>query len=128
MMGKRVLIVDDESDLRYALAIRLRAAGFLCETAENGEEGLAKARQAPPPDLLIVDLLMPKMNGYEMLQRLKADPATAKIPAMVLTALPERARERQLAKLDSVIVMQKPFHSEQVVSAVQSLLDAAQGG
>lgn len=127
-MGKRVLIVDDESDLRYALAIRLRAAGFLCETAENGEEGLAKARQAPPPDLLIVDLLMPKMNGYEMLQRLKADPATAKIPAMVLTALPERARERQLAKLDSVIVMQKPFHSEQVVSAVQSLLDAAQGG
>ena len=126
-MASRILIVDDEADLRYALSVRLTAEGFVCDTAEHGQAALVKVHQQPP-DLIIADLLMPQMNGYELLQRLKGDPRTAAIPVMILTALPERARERQLAAQASINVMQKPFHSEQLVSAVRSLLTPAIGG
>ena len=120
-MSARILIVDDEEDLRYAMAVRLKAEGFVCDTAQDGMDGLMKALQQPP-DLVIADLLMPKMNGYDMLKRLREDPRTAAVPVMILTALPERARERQLIKMESITVMQKPFDTAQLITAVRTLL------
>ena len=81
-MSGRILVVDDEPDLRYALVVRLKAAGFVCDTAENGQDAVTKALQQPP-DLIIADLLMPQMNGYDMWKQLKADPRTASVPVMI---------------------------------------------
>ena len=119
--GKRILIVEDEADLRYALAVRLKAAGFVCDTAQDGQEGLVKAIERMP-DLIIADLLMPQMSGHEMLAQLKADPKTTSIPVVIITALPERARERYLSGFRSVPVMQKPFYSEELLAVIRSLL------
>ena len=88
-MAGRILLVEDEADLRLALSVRLRAAGFQCDTASHGKEGLERVA-ASAPDLIIMDLLMPVMNGYEMVHHLKADPKTASIPVVVVTALHER--------------------------------------
>ena len=120
-MANRVLLVDDEPELIRALSVRLTASGFTCATAKNGEEGLAKVQEARP-DLIIVDLLMPEMDGYEMCRRLKSDRQTASIPVLVLTAVPERSVEQHLHDLGSARVLHKPFDSAQLLATVRELL------
>ena len=120
-MVPSILIVDDERELLHALTVRLTAAGFVCDTAMNGKEGLAKVQQRRP-DLIVVDLLMPEMDGFEMCRRLKSDAATTSIPVLVLTAIPERSLEERLHELGTVRVMHKPFDSMELLSAVREIL------
>ncbi len=135
-MPKQVLIVDDEADLRRALTVRLTSAGFACQTAANGREGLSKAQQTAP-DLIIVDLLMPEMNGSALCRELARDARTATIPILVLTVLPvtrpgqrEDSVERERRKLPGVArSMQKPFDSDELVRTVEELVGTdPQGG
>jgi len=81
----RVLLVEDDKFLRRACEASLRQRGFEVVSAMDGEEGLRLARQAPPPGVILLDLLMPKMSGVEVLRALKADEATAKIPVLILS-------------------------------------------
>ena len=83
---KRILIVDDTKDVRIVLARRLQSWGFEPLNAESGEEGLAIA-ETELPDLILLDIMMPKMKGREACQRLKANPKTQHIPVIFLTAL-----------------------------------------
>jgi two-component system, OmpR family, phosphate regulon response regulator PhoB len=82
--GRRILLVEDDRFLRRACEASLRQRGLSVDTAADGEEALRKAR-AEPPDLLLLDLLMPKMTGTEVLRALRAEPATKEIRVFILT-------------------------------------------
>jgi CheY-like chemotaxis protein len=82
--AKRVLLVEDDRFLRRACEASLRQRGFTVQTAADGEEGLRLAR-AEAPDIILLDLLMPKLSGLEVLRALKADAATRGLPVMVLS-------------------------------------------
>jgi DNA-binding response OmpR family regulator len=90
-----VLVVEDDRLLRRACETVLRQRGLVVEVAEDGEEGLRRAR-AEPPRLVLLDLLMPKLNGVDVLRALKADPATAAIPVLVLS---NSSREQDVAEI-----------------------------
>jgi CheY-like chemotaxis protein len=81
----RVLLVEDDKFLRRACEASLRQRGFEVTTANDGEEGLRLARSAPYADIILLDLLMPKMPGIEVLRALKAQPETASIPVLILS-------------------------------------------
>jgi DNA-binding response OmpR family regulator len=81
----RVLLVEDDRFLRRACEASLRQRGFDVITASDGEEGLRLGTVEPYPDIILLDLLMPKVHGIEVLRSLKADPATAHIPVLILS-------------------------------------------
>jgi DNA-binding response OmpR family regulator len=81
----RVLLVEDDKFLRRACEASLRQRGFEVMTASDGEEGLRLATTQPYPDVVLLDLLMPKVHGIEVLRGLKSDPATAHIPVLILS-------------------------------------------
>ena len=83
---KRILVVDDTKDILLVVARRLQSWGYEALTAESGEEGLRVA-QEQRPDLVLLDIMMPKMKGRDVCAQLKADPRTADIPVIFLTAL-----------------------------------------
>lgn len=126
-MAKRVLLVEDEPELRRAIAVRLNAAGFQCEVATNGKEGLEKIEHWHP-DLVIADLLMPEMSGSEMVQRLRARQKTSHVPVIVLTALPRQAKEEHIEDLPSVRLMHKPFDSAELLVVVNDMLTKDSAG
>jgi two-component system cell cycle response regulator DivK len=116
-----VLLVDDSSDARAMYGEYLRFAGFRVVTADNGEEALAAA-QAEWPAVILMDLAMPRMDGWEAIRRLRADPLTAEIPIVALSAYafgeePERARE---AGAD--LCLSKPCLPPQVARVVRAML------
>jgi len=84
MTARRVLLVEDDRFLRRACEISLRQRGFAVTTAANGEEALRNVR-AEPPDLILLDLLMPKMTGIEVLKTLRAEEATREIRVLILS-------------------------------------------
>ena len=84
MTARRVLLVEDDRFLRRACEISLRQRGFVVTTAADGEEALRKVR-AEPPDLVLLDLLMPKMTGIEVLKTLRAEEATREIRVLILS-------------------------------------------
>ena len=83
---KKILIVDDTTDILIVVSRRLQSWGYEALTAESGEEGLQLAEQHVP-DLILLDIMMPRMKGRDVCARLKANPKTAKIPVIFLTAL-----------------------------------------
>ena len=85
MPPARVLLVEDDKFLRRACEASLRQRGFDVVTAADGEKGLGLAREAPPPDVVLLGLLMPKMSGIEVLRALKGDPGTNAIPVVILS-------------------------------------------
>ena len=84
--SKRVLVIDDTKDILIVVARRLQSWGYEPLTAESGEEGLRIAEEELP-DLILLDIMLPKMKGRDVCARLKSDPRTAKIPVIFLTAL-----------------------------------------
>lgn len=84
--ARRVLLAEDDRFLRRAASAGLRQQGFTVLTAEDGEQALTVAR-AERPDLVLLDLIMPKLSGFEVLKALKEDPATTRIPVIVLSNL-----------------------------------------
>ena len=87
---RRILLIEDDRFLRKAAEVRLRRSGYEVITAADGEEALATVLTAAP-DLILLDLIMPKLQGFEVLRRLKADESTRSIPVVVLTNLSQEA-------------------------------------
>ena len=119
--SNRILVVEDEADLSDIIAFNLKRAGHTPIQAGDGAQGLTLARRERP-DLLILDLMLPKMDGLEVARRLRDEPTTASIPIIMLTA---RAEERdQLAGLaigaDDYIT--KPFEFEELLARIRALL------
>ena len=109
MEPKRVLIVDDESDIREVAGASLEAVGgYEVTTAESGREGIEKA-EAWQPDAILLDVMMPEMDGPTTFGRLQDDPATREIPVVLLTAKVQAADRAKFDQLGVAAVMSKPF-------------------
>jgi two-component system phosphate regulon response regulator PhoB len=122
----RVLIVEDEAVILRLLEVNFRLAGFEVETAARGEEALAKAA-ASPPDVAILDIMLPGLSGIEVCQRLRAAPETAAVPVIMLSArTQDEERERSYA-LGVVAYVTKPFEPAELVEVVRRALDAPSG-
>jgi CheY-like chemotaxis protein len=91
-----VLLIDDSKFLRRANELSLKKAGHQIITASDGEEGLRHARERKP-DIIVLDMMLPKLAGADLLQVLKGDPATANIPVIVLSSLPQKNEQKLMA-------------------------------
>jgi CheY-like chemotaxis protein len=100
--GGRVLLVADDKFLRGACEASLRQRGFLVVTATDGEEGLRLAREVPHPDVVLLDLVMPKMSGIEVLRALKGDAETRVIPVVILSNSSRDEDRREAAHLGAL--------------------------
>jgi two-component system, OmpR family, phosphate regulon response regulator PhoB len=122
----RVLIVEDEAVILRLLEVNFRLAGFEVETANRGEEALAKAT-ADPPDVAILDIMLPGLSGIEVCERLREAPETAEIPVIMLSArTQDEERERSYA-LGVVAYVTKPFEPAELVEVVRRALDTLSG-
>ena len=116
-----ILVVDDDPLIRTLVEHKLRQRGFEVISAESGEEGLRQAA-AKRPDLIVLDAMMPELDGFEVLHRLKQDAGTAGIPVIMLTA---RKQERDIvAALSSGArdYLVKPFMPEELIMRIRNLL------
>lgn len=121
-MSKRILVIEDDVSLReFMIKYFLEKEGYHVITAENGEIGLEKAKQELP-DLIICDIMMPKMNGYEVIQALHEYTPTARIPFIFLTAMSDRANIRDGMNLGADDFLTKPFVSQELITAVKKRL------
>ena len=116
---KRILVVEDELDIREILRDLLEAEGFKVLSADNGLTGLKLAREQLP-DLIISDILMPKMDGYGLLNELRRDPMIAMIPFIFLTAKTNRAETRHGMDLGADDYLTKPFFPADLYNAIES--------
>lgn len=120
-MTKKVLIADDEQNIVISLEFLLRREGFEVFVASDGIDALAKLR-AEKPDLVLLDVMMPKMNGFDVCQALRADPDLAGTRVLMLTA---KGRETEVSKglgLGADAYMTKPFSTKELVVQVRALL------
>src|SRR5512138_204365 len=115
--AKTVLVVEDKPSLAQMLRVLFMAKGLDVQAAFNGEEALEKVPSLSP-GLILLDLMMPKMDGFETLRRLKADPGTAKIPVIILTARKEKEDMDRARALGAVEYITKPFKAVEVVDKV----------
>jgi two-component system response regulator MprA len=107
-----ILIVDDDADIRDSLQEFFEDEGFRVVTAANGAEALTRLRSGDVPAVIILDLLMPVMDGNEMYEQLQADPALSQLPVIVSTSDPRRAPR-------GVLTMKKPFNLARLMTAVR---------
>ena len=121
-MTQSVLIVDDEFGLADITADLLTEAGYTVALAINGKLGLASLA-VRPADIVITDLMMPVMDGPEMIRRMRADPRFAAIPTVLMTALPEAIPTGEGALHDAVLV--KPFSMVELLEVLHKLLPSA---
>ena len=119
-MATRVLIAEDEPHIVESLSFVLEREGFAVRAAFDGEAALRELR-ASAPDLLILDLMLPKLNGFELLKTAKADPALKSIPVMVLTAKGQAQDRRMVEQIGAEGFMTKPFSNREVVERVRQL-------
>lgn len=119
MAGRRILVMDDEPNLRKVLSARLKANGFEVVTAEDGEDGIRKALEDPPA-LAIIDMAMPKKNGYQVCRALRAHALTKKLPIILLSAW-VRSKEGEADELADVY-MTKPFEAAELLRTIRGLL------
>ena len=120
----RVLIVDDDQVIVRLLQVNFRLEGFDVDTASKGDEALAKAI-ADPPDVMLLDVMMPVYDGWEVCRRLRENPGTADVPVILLSA---RAQDEDRARgyaLGVVAYVTKPFDPAELVEIVRHALDEA---
>lgn len=119
---KRLLVVDDEPGFVHMLRTGLEKAGYEVVTALSGQAAVAQARETDP-DLVILDIAMPGMTGWEVLERIEADPATAGVPVIMLTALSAEADVIRGLEEGAIDYITKPFDLHHLLSVVRMILD-----
>lgn len=119
--GNTIVVADDESPIRLVVGEKLRAAGYTVVEARDGEEALDLVKQHSPI-AVITDLQMPYLNGLELCTAMRADPATAEIPALLLTARGHVLSNEMLARTNIKRVMSKPFGVRDLLAYVQTSL------
>ena len=124
MSGQRILIVEDEPDIAEVLAYNLTKDGFAVELADRGDEALAQI-QRDPPDLILLDLMLPGLDGLELTRALKRNPATASIPLIMLTARSEEVDRIVGFELGADDYISKPFSPREVVLRAKAVLRRA---
>jgi two-component system alkaline phosphatase synthesis response regulator PhoP len=123
---KRILVVDDEPDFCSIVQGQLEKEGFEVELAYNGVEGLEKVK-ANPPDAIVLDVMMPEKDGYEVCKELKNDKAYADIPIVLLTAVASHVTSTRYSHADGMSTeaddyLPKPASAEMILRSVKGLL------
>ena len=123
---RTVLVVEDDALLRRMISIFLCAAGYRVCAAEDGLSGLALARDERP-DLVLLDLMLPELDGWEVLRRIKGDARTAAIPVLVLTASVDPPLTEHALRLGATRFLAKPIDSRVLVKHVDDVLGQTAG-
>jgi len=123
---KRILVVDDEPDFCSIVQGQLEKEGFEVELAYNGVEGMEKV-QANPPDAIVLDVMMPEKDGYEMCRELKADEKLSNIPVLLLTAVASHVTSTRYSHADGMSTeaddyIAKPASAEQISESLKRML------
>jgi DNA-binding response OmpR family regulator len=118
--GKRVLVVEDERNISEAIRFILTRDGWHVDVTGDGPSALAQMR-ATPPDMLILDLMLPGMSGFDILQAVRQNPATQGLPVLMLTAKGATLDRDTAERLGVTRFMTKPFANGDVVAAVREL-------
>jgi DNA-binding response OmpR family regulator len=122
MSARRILIIDDEPDIREVAQMSLETvSGWQVLTAESGDEGITKAKQEKP-DAILLDAMMPSMDGPATFQKLQADPSTKQIPVIMFTAKVQAADRMRFANLGVKDVIAKPFDPMKLGSQIAAIL------
>ncbi len=121
MAKGRILVVDDESYILHILDFSLGAEGFEVVTAPNGEKAVEKARQLQP-DLIVLDIMMPVLDGYETCRRLKQQPETREIPVLLLTAKGREVDKRLGFDVGAVDYIVKPFSPTRLIERIEEII------
>jgi DNA-binding response OmpR family regulator len=120
-MAKRILIVDDEPNIVSSLEFLMKREGFEVQVAVDGDAGL-KAALASPPDLVLLDIMLPKMNGFEVCERLRADPRCQGMKIVMLTAKGRQSDSARGMAAGADLYVTKPFSTRELVGQVKQLL------
>ncbi|MBN2331778.1 MAG: response regulator [Deltaproteobacteria bacterium] len=123
---KKILVVDDEPDFSSIVKTNLEAEGFAVDVAYNGVEGLAKVK-ADPPDAIVLDVMMPEKDGYQVCAELKADAKYADIPIVMLTAVASHVSSTRYShhggmSMEADDYLPKPASAEQISASVKRVL------
>ena len=121
MKKAKILVVDDEVNITQILELSIGAEGFEVITASNGEEAIDKARKEQP-DLIILDIMMPRIDGYEACRILKANPLTKNIPVVLLTAKGRDIDKRLGYEVGATDYIVKPFSPNKLIERINELL------
>jgi DNA-binding response OmpR family regulator len=120
-VGRTILVIDDEPELVKLLDYNLTKAGYLVLSAKDGENGLAAARKHSP-DAIILDVMMPGLDGWEVCKRLRTDPSTSALPILMLTAKAEEGDRVLGLELGADDYVTKPFGVRELLARVKALL------
>jgi DNA-binding response OmpR family regulator len=117
----RIVVADDEIDVRELVAYRLSRSGYEVVEASDGEQALRLALENPP-DLAVLDVMMPKLDGYELTRRLRAEPSTQRVPVILLTARAQEADVSQGFEAGADDYLRKPFNPDELLARVRAVL------
>ncbi|HVL88787.1 MAG TPA: response regulator [Actinomycetota bacterium] len=120
-MAKKVLVVDDDRVIQQLLVVNLELEGYEVDTASDGEQALAKIASVDP-DIVLLDIMMPKYDGWEVCRRAKADPTTAHIPIIFLSARAQDLDVRRGYEIGVAAYMTKPFDPLELMDVVKRVL------
>jgi DNA-binding response OmpR family regulator len=120
-MARRILVIDDEQDLLDFLRKVLEEEGYAVATAPDGVQGISRARHEPP-DLILLDLMMPQMDGWEVLRILKSLPQTSRTPVVVLTARMDPQSKWEGWQQGAVDYITKPFSLQELKLRLKEIL------
>jgi DNA-binding response OmpR family regulator len=121
MANKKILLIEDEKGLVHAMKLRLAANNYDVTVALDGQDGLEKAKKENP-DLMILDLMLPKMDGFKVCSLLKRDSRYKKIPIIVLTARAEESDKKMGQDAGADVYIVKPVRPEMLLSKIKELL------
>ncbi|MCP4137068.1 MAG: response regulator [bacterium] len=119
---KKILVVDDQPNLIKIVSIKLKKLGYQVISAENGQMGLEKCK-SELPDLIIMDIMMPVMDGFTAAAKIKEDPDTKNIPLVFLSAKGQEQDRIQARELGAVDFIGKPFSPKVLVQRIEKLLE-----
>jgi len=122
-MSKRILIVDDEPNILISIEFLMKREGYDVAIARDGEEGLAAIR-AQRPDLVVLDVMMPKRDGFEVCTEVRADRSLSDVRILMLTAKGREAEIKKGLALGADAYIPKPFSTHELVAKVKALLEA----
>jgi len=122
-MAKKILAVDDEKHIVRLIQVNLQRAGYNVDVAYDGLEALKKVEEAPP-DLIVLDVMMPQLDGFETLKRLKANPLTSEIPVIMLTAKSQDADVFRGWQSGVDCYLTKPFNPMELLAFVKRIFDS----
>ena len=132
MNRKKILIIDDDREVSLALSVRLKAADYDVDVAGDGESGLQKLAAgadhwAHRPDVVLLDVRMPGIDGLEVIRQMKRDPRLADIPVIFVSANAQETAKRAAFNAGGKFFLEKPFESRALLAAIQRVLEENSG-